>query len=363
MSVPDLPHVPATPGSLMRGEIAEQPEVLTRLNGQLQQPLSDLADHLRSHRPRFAMVCARGTSDHAALYAKYLFEVVLGVPTGLTSPSTFSVYGARVDFRDSLVVLVSQSGSSPDLLATEEAARAGGGLTVAVTNEPSSPLARAAMHHVHADAGPERAVAATKSYTAALLSLWLLVQHWRGEDAAPANAVAQGAAAAVDGVAQALAAEPATVELASHYRSTDRIIVTARGFDYPTAREAALKLTECCYLAGQAFSGADLVHGPIAQVDARTPVLAIAGPGRSGRAMAPVIEALAARGADLVVAGEWAGHTGVARHLALPSAHLPEELRPMVDVIPMQLLALTLSLQRGIDPDRPRGLAKVTRTW
>ena len=180
------------PGALMRAEIAEQPAILAAAAARPEQA-REAGERLRRQPPRFVLLAARGTSDHAALYAKYLVEIGLGVPAGLASPSTLTVYGARPDLRDVLLVAVSQSGGSPDLVETARRARACGARVLAVTNAPASELATVDLH-VDVQAGPERAVAATKTYSAELLALWLVAQAWRGGDLGRAEAVGAQAA-------------------------------------------------------------------------------------------------------------------------------------------------------------------------
>ncbi len=336
------------PGALMADEINQQPAVLQAILDSAAE-IADVSARIRRRAPRFVLFAARGTSDHAALYAKYLVEIRLGLPAGLVSPSSMTVYGARPELADVLFVAVSQSGGSPDLVDSLAAARAGGALTVAVTNAPYSPLATAAEAHVDVRAGAERAVAATKSYTAELLALYLLLGGVRGSgDAEVAAGLPAAAAATLD--------SSAVTEAAGRYRFADRLVTTARGYSYATAREAALKLMETSYLAAQAFSGADLLHGPMAMIDSGVPVIAVVSPGRGGAAMAPVLERLESAGADVLTVGPSSG-------LPVHSAGIAEELLPILEILPLQQLAGRLALDRGADPDRPRGLAKVTQTW
>ena len=181
-------------GALMAAEIAEQPEALARLlTSESLSRVRGLAETIRGRSPRFVLLAARGTSDHAALYAKYLVEVSLGLPAGLASPSTMTAYGARPDLSDVLLLTVSQSGGSPDLVETVRTARAGGATTLAVTNNPDSALAGAAELQLDVLAGPERAVAATKSYSSQLLALWLIIDAFRGGDAAAAQGIPEAA--------------------------------------------------------------------------------------------------------------------------------------------------------------------------
>ncbi len=245
------------------------------------------------------LFAARGTSDHAALYAKYLVEIGLGLPAGLASPSALTVYGARPDLRDVLLVAVSQSGGSPDLVETARRAKDCGARVLAVTNAPSSELASVDLH-VGVGAGTERAVAATKTYSAELLALWLVVQAWRGGDLRGAEGAGAEAARHLEraGEVAALAAH-----LTARLAGRDRLVLTARGYAYATAREAALKLMETAYLSAHAFSGADLMHGPIAMVSRDLPVLAVAPAGAGADALAPVLASLRERGAELAVFG------------------------------------------------------------
>jgi glucosamine--fructose-6-phosphate aminotransferase (isomerizing) len=331
------------PGGLMGTEIAQQPDVLRALLADGAE-IADAATRISRFSPRFVVLAARGTSDHAALYGKYLAEIRLGLPAGLASPSSMTVYGSRPDLSDVLFVAVSQSGASPDLMDSTAAAHACGALTVAVTNSPGSPLAEQAEIHVDVRAGVERAVAATKTYTAELLALYLLLSG------------TPDAAAGIGDAAERTLRAGAGQSAAHRYLETNRVVVTARGFSYPTAREAALKLMETSYLSAHAFSGADLLHGPLAMVDEHVPVIAVVTPGRGAEAMQPVLDRVRSSGSDLLLVGSDDG-------LPVASAGLPEELFPVIEILPLQQLACELATLRGSDPDRPRGLAKVTQTW
>lgn len=225
-----------------------------------------------------------------------------------------------------------------------------------MTNDATSPLARAAEAHVDVLAGPERAVAATKSYTAQLLALHLLLATVR-HGAAPSI---EALCAAGDELVGA-DADDAVAALAQRYRFASRLVTTGRGYSYPTAREAALKLMETCYLSAQAFSGADLLHGPLAMIDPTVPVLAIASAGVGGEAMGSVFPRLAEQGADVMCVGTPAVVATADHGIALPGG-LPEALSPLLEIIPFQQLARHLALARGGNPDAPRGLRKVTET-
>lgn len=344
-----MSSVDTGPGNQMASEIAEQPVALAGLLRQAAE-IREVAAVIRRRAPRFVLFAGRGTSDHAALYGKYLVEIGWGAPAGLVSPSAMTVYGTRPDLTGALWVAVSQSGASPDLAESTAVARRCGAVTVAVTNDGGSELARAAELTVPLGVGPERAVAATKTYTASLLALYLLLSTAADPEAAAAG-LPDAAAATLDDVDQVVTA-------AVRYRFADRMVTTGRGYSYPTAREAALKLMETSYLAAHAFSPADLLHGPVAMLDAGVPVIAVVPRSRGGQAAAAVVERLRGTGADVLVLGT----TGDPGGLRVAAGGVPEELLPVLEILPLQQLAWRLAVDRGTDPDRPRGLSKVTRT-
>ena len=338
----------------MVADILDQPGVWREI-WQRRGDIAALGRRVAAARPTAVLLAARGTSDHAALYAKYLIELRLGLPAGLVSPSVVTAYRAAPRWEGALLVAVSQSGASPDLVQTVEAGRRSGAHTLAVTNDPSSPLAEAAAWHLPIGAGRETAVAATKTYTAQLLSLFLLIEAWSGGDGAAAAGLADAAERIVGPAGEAMGA------MAERYRFAQRLVVTGRGYGYPTAREAALKLMETSYLAAQAFSGADLLHGPVAMLDAAVPVLAVAPAGIAGEAMRPVLERVRAAGSDLFVVGTADAVAAADRGYALP-AEMAEPVSPLLEIVPFQWLALHMAVARGEDPDAPRGLRKVTHT-
>ncbi|WP_091550259.1 SIS domain-containing protein [Micromonospora pattaloongensis] len=344
----------------MAADIAEQPAGYARLLEPTHAAaIARVAAVIAERRPRHVVFTARGTSDHAALYAAYLTEIRLGLPAGLASPSAVTVFGARPDLSRALVVAVSQSGGSPDLAEVVRVARESGALTVSVTNNPASPLAEAAELSVDVAAGHERAVAATKTYTAELLALLMLIEGVRaGDGALPADELA--ALRALPELAGRTLDDPTARDLAPRYRFAARTVTTGRGYAYPTAREAALKLMETSYLPALAFSGADLLHGPLAMADPDVPVLAVVGGGPGGRAMREVLTRLGERRADVLAVGAAAGTVPAAARIVVPD--VDERHAPLLDILPLQQLALALALARGEDPDAPRGLSKVTST-
>ena len=342
-------------GALMAAEIAEQPEVYARILAEGAGAIAAVARAVRAREPRFAVFVARGTSDHAALYAKYLVETRLGLPAGLASPSTITVYGARPAMDGVLALGVSQSGVSPDLVESLTRAREGGAITVAITNAPDSPLAQVAEFHLDILAGAERAVAATKSYTAQLLTLFLFVEALAG------GGVPEAATHLPEWARAVLAGEDAVAALAVRYRFADQLVTTARGFNHATALEAALKLMETSYLVAHAFSAADLLHGPLAMIHRGFPVIAVVPEGAGGAALAPVLARLRDVGADTLVLGDPAAMAYATVPLPLPALG-PESLSPLLTILPLQHLAWHLARLRGEDPDAPRGLRKVTET-
>ncbi|MFD8076634.1 SIS domain-containing protein [Streptomyces sp. NPDC059718] len=355
MSAPSPTEQQPTPGRIMSGEMAEQPAVLRRILEEGAPRIRRTAELLAARGPRFVLLTARGTSDNAALYAKYLVEVVLGKPAGLTSMSTTTAYGARPDLTDCLVVTVSQSGGSPDLVASTRAAREAGAITLAVTNNADSPLAEVSEFHIDVLAGPEKALPATKTYTAELLALYLFVEGLRGGDGNAAKVLPELAE-------QILARQDEVRALAARYRFAERLVLTSRGYGYPTAKEAALKLMETSYIPALSFSGADLLHGPLAMVDNVSPVIAIVTEGKGGEALQPVLDRLRGRGADLVVIGNQASVDAASAGFVLPTEGVAEEVQPILEILPLQMLAYEITIARGQDPDAPRALAKVTET-
>jgi glucosamine--fructose-6-phosphate aminotransferase (isomerizing) len=341
-------------------EIQEQPEVLARLLADTSS-IGRVGRAIREFRPDNVVIAARGTSDHAAVYAQYLLGVRHRLPVGLASPSILSLYGVTPRFGRTLVIGLSQSGASPDVVGVLEAGRRQGVVTVAITNDPASPLADAAEFVIDLKAGPERAVAATKTYTAELLALAMLSAAMERPDDLLA---ADPDLAAVPGVAsRCLETDSQAADVARDLASREACIVVGRGFSYATAREWALKLKELARVIADPYSAADFRHGPLALVEAGFPVLAVASAGDTATDLAELLRHLRDElEADLLVLSDQAelralGH----RSICLPGG-LPEHLAPIASIVPAQLFAMHLTVARGLDPDRPRNIAKVTRT-
>lgn len=343
-------------GRLTIREIHEQPEVLARLFDVERPAIDAAAAELRARPPAGVVLAARGSSDNAALYGHYLFETMLGLPVALASPSVVTLYRRTPRLRGMLVIGLSQSGRSPDIVEYVRAARGAGARTVAITNEARSPLAKAAQTTLLLRADRERSVAATKTYTAQLAVLSLLIGGIARE-----RRFVDAHRALPDLVRRALASEEQIADAARRFRRIERCLVTSRGYNYATAREAALKLKETSYVAAEPLSSADLLHGPIAVVGPRFPVVVIVPPGRVRPHLARVTRELAARGAHTIAVTSDRAIAALARTVLPAPSPIDERLSPHVYIVPLQLFAHHLALARGFDPDRPRGLRKVTR--
>jgi len=342
----------------LHDEILEQPAAAQRLLDSAPDAFAGIAEALRGKRPRFAVIAARGTSDNAALYAQYLFAVRNGMLVALATPSTITLYGARPSMADALVIGISQSGRSPDIIAVLDEARAQGAPTIAITNDPGSPLAEAAEHIVDLRAGPELATAATKSYTTELLAVTLLsaaLNEASAEETADLQRVPEL-------MAQAMSAEDAARSIAGGHGARTRCVVLGRGYDYATAREWSLKLLELAQLHALAFSTADFEHGPMALAEPGFEVLAVAPKGISLDAQLDVLRRLRREhGARLLVISDAPEALGLDEGLPLP-AGIPQWLTPLIAIIPGQLYTYHVTVARGLDPDRPRTISKVTET-
>lgn len=351
--------------SKMLEEIREQPAALERtLRGGLRAG-AQLERAIAVRRPKLILLAARGTSDNAAQFGRYLLEITTGIPVSLAAPSILTLYGATVNLKDALVVAISQSGESTDTNLVLEKARAQGALTVGITNEPRSALAGLAEHIFLVRAGRERSVAATKTYTGQMLLVYLLAH-------------ALGARIRVDDLRRlpdwadaALALESEVTARAERYRFMERAVVVGRGLNYANAFEFGLKLMETCYVLADRFSAADFLHGPIAMVERSFPIFLFTPRGVTWPGMRDMLERLNALKADTLIFTD-AGHEEAlemnSRAIVVPlklgrRGARPEELyTPIPYIIPAQLFVAALAVEKGLDPDRPRTLTKVTRT-
>jgi glucosamine--fructose-6-phosphate aminotransferase (isomerizing) len=342
----------------LEAEIYEQPQVLSRVLQSQAASAQALASAIRARDIQFIFLAARGTSDNAGLYAKYLWGSANGFPVALAAPSLFSLYGRPPRLKQALVVGISQSGQSPDISSVLSEASRQGALTAAITNSPTSPLAEVADFVLDIQAGEETAVAATKTYTAQLMAIAMLsvaLSEDRGRE--------ETLHRAPDLVAEALALDKEIRDAAERYRYMTRCVVLGRGYNYATAYEWSLKLKELTYVVADPYSSADFLHGPIAMVEAGFPVFAIAVRGPVRDDMVSLMrrldqehraELLAVSNDDLVLS--------LARTAVRLPAELPEWLSPLVCIVPAQLFTYHLTRAKGWDTEQPRGLSKVTRT-
>lgn len=344
--------------SQMLAEIRQQPEALERTLRDELGAIEQLKVRLARQRPRMILLAARGTSDNAAQFGRYLLEITTGIPVSLAAPSIFTLYQAPIRLDDTLVVALSQSGESTDTILVLERARAQGALTIGVTNEASSTLARLAEHTFLVRAGKEKSVAATKTYTGQLLLLYLI-------------AYALGAPLSLDDLArlpawaaQALELDPLVKEQCQRYRFMNHAVVIGRGLNYANAFEFALKLMETCYVIAERFSAADLMHGPIAMVEAGFPAFLFTPSGVTWPSLRGMLEKLRELHAETLIITDQSQPEALAftpRVLNVPAV-IPELYTPIPYIIPAQLFAAHLAAEKGLNPDQPRTLSKVTLT-
>ena len=341
-------------------EIDEQPAALARLLNGARAEIDAAAAAIRAHPPRFIVTAARGSSDNAARYAKYLFGAHNRLVVSLGAPSLITLYDAAPSLRDALVIGISQSGESPDIVALLEEGQRQGALTVALCNQTTSPLARAAAHVIDLRAGIEQAVVASKSYTAELLALAMLSAAM-GDDAGHREALQQ----VPDAVARTLElCRPAVAALnLTAFVAARNMIVVGRGFNFATAFELALKIKETAALPCEGYATPDLLHGPFAMIGRGFPALVVAPNGATAADTRAVVEALVARQAHVIVVSANAAFDGVwIRARLAVDDQLPEWLTPLTHVVPGQCFALRLAQARGLPVDNPNGLTKVTLT-
>jgi glucosamine--fructose-6-phosphate aminotransferase (isomerizing) len=336
-------------------EIQEQPSSLARLIESQQNAVTTAARAIRAFAPDYVVIAARGTSDNAARYAQYVWGIKCGLYVGLATPSVTSLYNASINFRRALVVGISQSGASVDIRSVIEHARSQGALTLSLTNDASSPLAAASDHHIDLSAGPEKSVAATKTYTAELTAVAMLAAALT-DDPNDRTAIAQVPAWAAQtlGLSTGIDAAPFTY--------MPNFAVIGRGYNYATAFEITLKVQELCYVTGSGYSEADFRHGPIAIIQPAFPAFAVAPSGATLPAMLDLLDKLGERQARrLVISDSEEALAKAEVRMPIPH-HVPEWLTPIVSVIPGQVFALRLAHAKGHSVDQPRGLTKVTVT-
>lgn len=342
--------------TMMEAEIGQQPEALKKCYETNIGLIKEIAKVARERRINHIMMAARGSSDNASNYFKYLCEIYVGIPVSFAAPSVLTLYEGKLNLYGTMVVGVSQSGKAADVIAILDCAKRQGGVTVAVTNNTSSPMASAADYHIYLNVGEEKSVAATKTYTAQMYVLGQLAAEIADSDE----------------LRKALADVPALIkkvidlkdsigESSKRYQSATDCYVLARGINYAAAQETGLKIQETTYIKARAYAISDFHHGPFAVVDENTKVLILAPADRTAADSLEMIEKVKATGADVTVFTDNKALADKADSTVLLPA-CPECVNPFVYVACAQLFACNLSVTRGINPDAPRGLKKVTIT-
>jgi glucosamine--fructose-6-phosphate aminotransferase (isomerizing) len=350
--------------SMMLEETRQQPEALRKtLDGGI-RGIAKLRRHLEVHRPRLIILVARGTSDNAAQFGRYLIEITTRIPVSLAAPSVLTLYESSLDLRDVLTIGISQSGESTDTNAVLEDARKRGATTVGITNDAASAMARTVEYPLLIDAGPEHSVAATKTYACQLLALYLLAYALDGA------VQLEQLRCIPDWTDKVLTMEENIEEIAERYFFMTRAVTVGRGLNYANALEFGLKLMETCYVVAERFSSADLMHGPIALVEQSFPVFVFAPAGVTWPSISAVLDRLQQLKAETLIItdpGNAEARKRAARFLLMPIEPRgngePQDLyTPIPYIVPAQLFAGHLASMKGLNPDSPRTLKKITQT-
>ena len=340
--------------SLMLQEIAEQPVVLERTIQAEQSKIAKLGDFLRNKEIDFVVLVARGSSDNACQLGRYLIEITTGIPVSLSAPSIYTLYKAKLNLKRALVIGVSQSGEGDDINQVLESAKNSGAFTLGITNETDSTMAKIADETLLIHAGREKSVAATKTYTGQMLHFYMLASQLADEkiefEKIPNFS------------AQVLQLKSKVEELVQRYVFMENCVVVGRGMNYGNSYEFALKLMETCYVVAERFSSADFFHGPLAIVERRFPVILFAPDGVTKKSSIDLLKRLQELHADsLAITNDEEIAALSSRALLMPK-EIDDFLSPIPNIIPAQLFAALLSEAKGIDPDAPRSLSKVTKT-
>jgi len=339
----------------MLEEIAEQPTALLKTIGEERTKIGHLGAFLKKRDIDLIVIVARGSSDNAALFGRYLLEVTTGIPVSLAAPSVYTLYNAKLKLGRALVIGVSQSGEGEDINRVLEQARSGGAYTVGITNEPASSMVNLVEETLLMHGGRERSVAATKTYTGQIILFYMLAASLI-EGTAPFdyNLIPEHAA-------RALELRPAVESLVARYVFMENCVVVGRGFLYANAYEMALKLMETCYVVAERFSSADFLHGPLAVVERHFPIIVFAAPGAAFAGVKVLIARLRELRADTLAISSDDDLAGLCTR-AIKLEEVSEILAPIPYIIPAQLFASLLADAKGLNPDAPRSLSKVTRT-
>jgi glucosamine--fructose-6-phosphate aminotransferase (isomerizing) len=342
--------------SFMMREILDQPRALRRCYEAERKHAIELKNFAARQDFRLILLVARGTSDNAALFGRYLLELTTGIPVSLCAPSVHTLYHAKLDLRKALVIGISQSGEGTDINAVLKAARRQGAFTVGVTNEAKSTMAGLVDDAFFVRAGTQRSVAATKTYTGQLLMLYVLAA------ALGSHVTMERVGEIPEWVASSLKIIPEIRQIVERYRFMRQCVVVARGLNYANAFELSLKLMETCYVVAERFSAADFLHGPIAMIESDFPVILFMPPGKTYADMKKLAERVRKlRAETLIISAEGVRLPGYTNAIRVP-ASIPEVYTPIPYIVPGQIFACLLAELKGIDPDKPRSLKIVTRT-
>ena len=342
--------------SQMMKEILEQPQALQRTLAAERDHAQAFADFARKKNFRLIVLVARGTSDNAALFGRYLLELTTGIPVSMAAASIYTLYHARLDLRQALVVGISQSGESTDINMVLKSAKRDGAYTLGITNERKSPMADLVDEVFLVHAGKQRSVAATKTYTGQLLLFYLLASSLSSQ------IVLSDVSEIPLRVEMALKLAPEIAELAERYRYMRRCVVVGRGINLANAYELSLKLMETCYVVAERFSSADFMHGPIAMIERDFPALVFMPPGKTFPDLLKLTAHLHSLSADtLVFSSSESRIPGAGRVIRIPDP-VPELYTPIPYIVPGQLFAASLAEVKGLNPDKPRELHIVTHT-
>ncbi len=342
----------------LHSEILEQPDRLEKLLSAQRKNVEQIAQAIRSHDAQYVFLAARGTSDNAGRYANYLWGAMNGLPLALATPSLFTYYGQPPKLKGALVVGISQSGQSPDIVSVLDEGKRQGCMTLAIVNAPDSPLAKSADFVLDVQAGPELAVAATKTYTSQLMAIAMLSVALSGNDAQWREL-----AKVPEWMRKVLKQDSSIEQMSQRYRYMNQCVVLGRGFNYASAFEWALKLKELTYVEAEPYSSADFQHGPIALVASGFPVLAISPQGMVADSLQEMLSHLKNHlSAELVVISNRSDALALAESPITIPSELPEWLSPLVGIVAAQLFAYHLTVAKGFDPEKPRSLQKVTET-
>jgi glucosamine--fructose-6-phosphate aminotransferase (isomerizing) len=340
--------------SLMLQEISEQPEVLARTIAEEREKLIGIGDYIRQKEVDLIILVARGSSDNAALFGRYLLEITTGIPVSLAAPSIYTLYNAKMRLKRAVVIGVSQSGEGDDINHVLDSAKAAGAFTMAITNESGSTMAKLADETLLIHAGREKSVAATKTYTGQMLHFYLLASAI-GDKRIDFHKIP-------DLTSKALELKVKVEEIAQRYAFMENCVIVGRGLNYGNSYELALKLMETCYVVAERFSSADFFHGPLAIVERRFPVIMFGPPGVTKKSNIDLLGRLKELNADSLSITNDQEIAGLSSQAIIMPSDIDEFLSPIPFIVPAQLFAAYLAEAKGLDPDAPRSLAKVTKT-